>query len=81
MDPGERHLVGEGRTLLRDPESGARVRISVADARAAYGASVEASLRRWKSVLLPAGVEHHLVDTSAPPSLALRTLLRARGRG
>lgn len=81
MDPGERQLSGEGRTLLRDPESGARVRISVADARAAYGASVEASLRRWKSVLLPAGVEHHLVDTSAPPSLALRTLLRARGRG
>jgi len=81
MDPGERDLPGEGRAQLRDPESGTRIRISVADARAAYQASVEAAIRRWKSVLLPAGVEHHLVDTSAPPSLALRTLLRARGRG
>jgi uncharacterized protein (DUF58 family) len=81
MDPGERKLAGGGRAILRDPESGDRVRIAVADAREAYQASVDAALRRWKSALRPAGIEHHLVDTSLPPARALRALTRARGRG
>ncbi len=80
MDPGERELEGGGRAVLQDPESGDRIPLSIPDAREAYRASVDAAIRGWRSALRPAGVEHHLVDTSLPMAHALRILVRGRDR-
>jgi uncharacterized protein (DUF58 family) len=78
MDPGERELEGTGRAVLLDPETDERLPLSIPDARDAYRASVDAAIRRWRSALRPAGIEHHLVDTSRPMAHALRTLVRGR---
>jgi uncharacterized protein (DUF58 family) len=78
MDPGERELEGTGRAIFHDPETGERLPISVPDARRAYREAVDAALRAWRAALRPAGIEHHVVDTSRPFAHALRTLVRGR---
>jgi uncharacterized protein (DUF58 family) len=80
MDPGERELAGTGRALLRDPESGSRLPLSIPDAREAYRDSVEEAILSWRRRLRGAGIEHHLVDTAAPPAQALRALVHASRR-
>lgn len=79
MDPGERTLTGSGTRILRDPEKGDRLRVSVPEVRSAYAEAVEHSLRRWRESLRGMGAGHHLVDTSAPPGRALQALLRRGG--
>ncbi len=79
MDPGERALTGSGARILRDPESGNRLRVSVPEVRTAYAEAVESAIRRWRESLRGMGAGHHLVDTSAPPGRALQALLRRGG--
>jgi uncharacterized protein (DUF58 family) len=79
MDPGERALAGSGTRLLRDPESGTRLQVSLPEVRSAYAEAVEEALRRWRGALRGMGAGHHLVDTSAPPGRTLRELLNRRG--
>jgi uncharacterized protein (DUF58 family) len=80
MDPEERTLSGSGRARLRDPETGASLRISIPDLKGSYAEAVEAAIRGWGAALRPRGIGYHVIDTSAPFAGALRTLLAARRR-
>lgn len=80
MDPGERSLGGSGHRRFVDPETGRELKVSVAEIRDAYRATVDAAIEGWRSTLTPAGVEYILCSTDEPPARALQAILSPRRR-
>ena len=80
LDPGERDLSGTGDALFRDPETGEELLVDLAEVREDYRDAVERALDEWQRTLRPAGVDHLLIDTSAPLAGTLRAFLRKRER-
>ena len=80
LDPGERDLSGTGDALFRDPETGEELLVDLAEVREDYRDAVERALDEWQRTLRPAGVDHLLIDTSAPLASTLRAFLRKRER-
>lgn len=80
LDPGERDLSGTGDALFRDPETGEELLVDLAEVREDYRDAVQRALTEWERTLRPAGVDHLLVDTSAPLAGTLRAFLRKRER-
>lgn len=80
IDPGERTLPGQGEVLLRDPESAEEVRVDVTELQRDYRDAVDGAIAEWRRRLRAAGIEYHLVDTSAPLSRTLRAVLLKRSR-
>jgi uncharacterized protein (DUF58 family) len=82
LDPAERtlRLPDDGPAVFRDLESGRRLLVEPASARASYQRALQAHLdaidaacRRW-------GVERHLLGTDTPLDLALLAFLSGRRR-
>lgn len=80
VDPGELELPAASDARFYDPETQAELLINAADVRTEYRKAVQEAIREWERTLRTQGVDYHVVDTSQPLSLALRTYLRKRER-
>ena len=76
----ERTWTWSGEIEAVDSESGARTLVS-ADEAAAYGARVDAFVRRWRDRCLADGIIHVLAPVEASPSHTLREYLLRRAGG
>lgn len=80
LDPGEQELPPASDARFFDPESGDELLVNAADVRIDYRDAVQDAVREWRRSLRTQGADYHLVDTSAPLSVALRAYLRKRER-
>ncbi len=80
LDPGERELPPTGEAHFFDPESDEEIYASVADLRGEYRQAVTEALAEWERELQPHGIDHVVVDTDRPFSLALKAYLHKRER-
>lgn len=67
-----------GEALFVDSETGAKLRVNIADVRADYETRLTAVLERWASALVSRGIDHNIASTAEPIGKILGRYLRAR---
>jgi uncharacterized protein (DUF58 family) len=80
QDPAERELPGDGSTTFEDMESGATIPVLPSRARARYRERVAEHVRTLSERFRGQGMDHELLDTSAPLDGALFRYLTIRER-
>jgi hypothetical protein len=80
MSRGEMALSFSGQVELEDLESGQRRLVDASTANARYRSAIDGFLNRVRTSALRDGVDHALIVTDTPPSVALRDYLVRRAR-
>ena len=80
LDPGEKRLPAVADARFVEPETGEEMAVRVSDIRSEYEAAVKSAIAEWQTQLQPHGIDHVLIETDQPLSLALRAYLNKRAR-